>query len=251
MKVLIHTCNIMELQELIVDPEQGRFEIGAAVSYSDAMDVLSNQYPDFRTLLSRLGAVQVRNAGTIGGNIANGSPIGDMPPPLIALGARLVLRSTSGRRELDLEDYFVEYGKQDLRQGECVERVLLPFPTEALQFRVYKLSKRFDQDISSVCAAFALVLDYGKVASIRICYGGMAAVPARASGAESALQGQKWNRENIERAKSALAADFQPLTDWRASGEYRMLAAQNLLQRFFLETTGSETVQLAAKALVQ
>jgi len=251
MEVLIHTCNIMELQELTVDPEQGRFAIGAAVSYSDAMDVLSNQYPGFRTLLSRLGAVQVRNAGTIGGNIANGSPIGDMPPPLITLGARLVLRSTSGRRELDLEDYFVEYGKQDLRPGECVERVLLPFPTEALQFRVYKLTKRFDQDISSVCAAFALVLDDGKVSSIRICYGGMAAVPARASGAERALLGQSWTKENIERAKSALAADFQPLTDWRASSEYRMLAAQNLLQRFFLETTGSETVQLAAKALVQ
>ncbi len=248
MEVLIYTCNVMELQEVTVDPEQDRLEIGAAVSYTDAMDALSGYFPDFRPLLSRLGAVQVRNAGTIGGNIANGSPIGDMPPPLIALRARLLVRSAAGRRELDLENFFIAYGKQDLRPGEFIEKVLLPLPGERQLFRVYKLSKRFDQDISSVCAAFALVLDGGEVASIRICYGGMAGVPARARGAENALLGQSWTRENIERAKSAMADDFEPLTDWRASSEYRMLAAQNLLQRFFLETTGSETVQLAAKA---
>lgn len=251
MDVLIHTCNVMELQVLTVDQQQGRLEIGAAVSYSDAIDALCSEYPAFRTLLRRLGAVQVRNAGTIGGNIANGSPIGDMPPPLIALGARLVLRSNAGRRELDLEDYFIEYGKQDLQPGECVEKVFLPLSTESLQFRVYKLSKRFDQDISSVCAAFALVLDGRKVISIRICYGGMAAVPARAKNAESALLGQDWTPDGIERAQSAMTEDFRPLSDWRASAEYRMLAAQNLLMRFYFETTGRENVQLAEQVAVR
>ncbi len=251
MDVLIHTCNVMELQKLAVDPVQNRLEIGAAVSYSDAMDVLVQYYPDFRPMLSRLGAVQVRNAGTIGGNIANGSPIGDMPPPLIALRARLVLRSAGGRRELDLEDYFIAYGKQDLRPGEFIEKVLLPLPGDQQLFRVYKLSKRFDQDISSVCAAFALLLDDDEVAEIRICYGGMAATPTRARGAQRALLGQKWTRENIELAMLAMANDFQPLTDWRASSEYRTRAAQNLLLRFFLETTASEPVQLATTAQVQ
>jgi xanthine dehydrogenase small subunit len=251
MDVLVHTGHVMELQKLAVDPIRERLEIGAAVSYSNAMDILGETYPDFMPMLSRLGAVQVRNAGTIGGNIANGSPIGDMPPPLIALQARLVLRSSSGRRELDLEDYFVAYGKQDLRPGEFIEKVLLPLPGEGRVFRVYKLSKRFDQDISSVCAAFAMTLWDDEVTEIRICYGGMAGIPARARGAERALLGQKWTLENIEQAKSAMADDFQPISDWRAGSEYRMLAAQNLLQRFFLETTIEETVQLATGTRTQ
>ena len=245
MDVLLHTSNVLELQELRIDEEQNRLEIGAALSYSDVMDALCLHYPDLRPLLTRLGAVQVRNAGTIGGNIANGSPIGDMPPPLIVLQARLVLRSAAGTRELDLEDFFVGYGKQDLQPGEFVEKVLLPLPRDGQIFRAYKLSKRFDQDISSVCAAFALELDDGEVAAIRICYGGMAAVPARANRAENALLGRAWSSENIESASLAMADDFEPLTDWRASSEYRMLAAQNLLQRFYLETSGSEPVQLA------
>ena len=246
---LIYTDNVAELHRLEINEGQNRLEIGAAVSYTSAMGALCKFYPDFRPVLSRLGAVQVRNAGTIGGNIANGSPIGDMPPPLIALGARLVLRSAAGRRELDLEDFFIEYGKQDLRAGECVEQVLLPLPDPGahadLQFRVYKLSKRFDQDISAVCAAFALRLEGEIVQSIRICYGGMAEVPARARQTESVLLGARWSQETIDRAMAAMAQDYQPLTDWRASGEYRMLASQNLLQRFYLETTTTEPVQVA------
>lgn len=245
---LIYTVKVPELQHLAVNKEQSCLEIGAAVSYTGAMAALCRLYPDFRPLLSRLGAVQVRNAGTIGGNIANGSPIGDMPPPLIALGARLVLRSATGRRELDLEDFFIEYGKQDLRAGECVEQIVLPLPVAAangdLQFRVYKLAKRFDQDISAVCAAFALRLEGEIVQSIRICYGGMAGIPARARKTESVLLGAHWTQENIDRAVAVMAQDYQPLTDWRASSEYRMLAAQNLLQRFYLESTTTEPVQV-------
>jgi xanthine dehydrogenase small subunit len=248
LSTLIYLVNVPELHRLEINEGQACLEIGAAVSYTDAMETLCALYPDFRPLLSRLGAVQVRNAGTIGGNIANGSPIGDMPPPLIALGARLVLRSAAGRRELDLEDFFIGYGKQDLRAGECVEQVLLPLPEpEAhtdLHFRVYKLAKRFDQDISAVCAAFALRLKGEIVQSIRICYGGMAGVPARARETESVLLGERWCQEIIDHAMAAMAKDYQPLTDWRAGGEYRMLASQNLLQRFYLETTTTEPVQV-------
>jgi xanthine dehydrogenase small subunit len=248
MDTLVYTGNVAELRTLAVDQASATLEIGAAVSYTDAMEALTHAYPDFRPLLTRLGAVQVRNAGTIGGNIANGSPIGDMPPPLIALGARVSLRSAQGHRTIDLENFFIEYGKQDLRPGECVEKILVPLPDPEQQFRVYKLSKRFDQDISAVCAAFAIALDDERVASIRIGYGGMAGVPARAIHVENALLGQPWTRASVERAMPALTSDFQPITDWRASREYRMVAAQNLLLRFYLETTMEEPVHLLAGA---
>jgi xanthine dehydrogenase small subunit len=251
-QTLIYTINVPELNQLRVNEDQSCLEIGAAVSYTAAMESLCEFFPDFRPLLSRLGAAQVRNAGTIGGNIANGSPIGDMPPPLIALSARLVLRSTAGRREIELEDFFIDYGTQDLRAGECIEKVLLPLPvtqqSKELQFRIYKLSRRFDQDISAICAAFALQLEGETVQSIRICCGGMAGIPARAHKAESTLLGARWSQENIDRAMASMTLDYRPLTDWRASKEYRMLAAQNLLQRFFLETTTKEPVQLALAA---
>jgi xanthine dehydrogenase small subunit len=169
-----------------------------------------------------------------------------MPPALIALQAKLVLRSNGGRREIDLEDFFIAYGKQDLGRGEFVEKIRLPFPDEGLQFRIYKLSKRFDQDISAVCGAFAMTLKDGRVDQIRICFGGMAGVPARARCAENALLGESWNEDNVRRARIAMADDFQPLTDWRASEEYRLLSAQNLLYRFFLETSGQQNVSLEA-----
>lgn len=243
---LIYTCAVPELQEISVDHEQGCLAIGAAVTYSDALGTLTAHYPEIGPLLSRLGAVQVRNAGTIGGNIANGSPIGDMPPPLIALAARIVLCSQRGRREMKLEDFFIEYGRQDLQPGEFLEKIILPLAAEPAQFRVYKLSKRFDQDISSVCAAFSLSIIEGRVGAIRICFGGMAGVPARAKRTEKALLGQHWSDETIMLARTALDEDFRALSDWRASSQYRTLAAHNLLQRFYLETTSDESVQLAA-----
>jgi xanthine dehydrogenase large subunit len=244
MDTLIYLGRVAELQALAVNEAGGCLEIGAAVSYSDAMDELAGLYPEFRPLLSRLGAVQVRNAGTIGGNIANGSPIGDMPPPLIALNARLVLSGAQGRRTIGLQDFFIEYGKQDLRPGEFVEKILLPLPSPDRLFRVYKLSKRFEQDISAVCAAFSLQLDGKHVAAARICFGGMAGIPKRATACEQALAGQNWDAEAIQRARDALLQDFEPISDWRASAAYRMLTAQNLLQRFYLETAGSGTCRL-------
>jgi len=235
-ETLIYVGDVAELREIVTGPEF--IDIGAAATYSDALPVLTERFPHMRTMLSRLGGLQVRNAGTIGGNIANGSPIGDMPPPLIALRARLVLSSKDGSREIDLEDFFIEYGKQDLEPGECVHKVRIPLPGEDLQFRTYKLSKRFDQDISSVLGAYALRLDGDEVADIRIAYGGMAGVPARAKAAEAALIGARWSEEAVDEACKAMAGDFKPLSDWRASAEYRMRAAQNLLWRFYFETTG-------------
>jgi xanthine dehydrogenase large subunit len=238
METLIYLGRVTGLQALRIDEEAGWLEIGAGVTYSDALESLAGLYPDFRPLLSRLGAVQVRNAGTIGGNIANGSPIGDMPPPLIALGARLVLRGTQGARSIDLEDFFIDYGKQDLGPGEFVEKILLPLPAPNQWFRVYKLSKRIEQDISAVCAAFSLQIEGDRVSAVRIAYGGMAGVPKRARACEAALHGKRWSKDAVRQAGEALSGDFTPIGDWRASAGYRMLSAQNLLQRFYLETRG-------------
>ncbi len=247
---VISLCQVSELQRIERNEAAGAIYIGAAVTYTDALATLVSAFPEMRRMLSRLGAVQVRNAGTIGGNIANGSPVGDMPPALIALGARLVLGSKAGRRELPLEDFFIEYGKQDLQPGECVEAVVLPLPVAGQHFAVYKLSKRFDQDVSAVCAGFCIRLQDGKVTEARICFGGMAGTPLRAKSTEQLLLGQPWNDATLPqvmtRARAALAEDYSPLSDWRASREYRLLAAQNLLRRFFLETTSTAPAQLCS-----
>jgi len=211
--------------------------IGAAVTYADAKTSISARYPSFRSLIERIGATQVRNAGTIGGNIANGSPIGDMPPGLIAIGARLALRSSKGQRVIDLEDYFISYGKQDLRAGECLEQIILPTPPEDQFFSIYKISKRLEQDISAVCGAFALQVANGTISNARVCFGGMAETPKRATSCEQVLNGKPWNQETINLAMQAMLDDYTPLTDMRATAGYRMRVAQNLLQRFFLEHT--------------
>jgi len=205
------------------------------VSYTDASDAIADCYPAFLPLIQRIGGTQVRNAGTIGGNIANGSPIGDMPPGLIAAGAKLVLCGTQGQRSIDLEDFFIDYGRQDLNTGECVEQILLPRPPENQLFAIYKVSKRFEQDISSVCGAFSLRVEDSVISNARVCFGGMAATPKRATACEQALEGKPWKQETIDVAMQAMLTDFTPLTDMRASASYRMRVAQNLLKRFFLE----------------
>jgi len=236
LQTIIYIGNIDELKYLTVDKDQGLIRIGAGTTYSDAMATISHHYPGFSTLLRRLGAVQVRNTGTLAGNIANGSPIGDMPPGLIAAGSKIIVRSKTGSRTLALEDFFIDYGKQDLAVNEFVEAILLPLPDPASQFRTYKICKRFDQDISAVCAAFSLTLDNGRVDRVRIAYGGMAATPKQASHCEAALKGQAWDQATVDKARQALEQDFTPISDLRASRDYRLLSAKNLLQRFFLET---------------
>jgi len=242
--VLVYVGEVQELQRLQVNPDTGVLEIGAAVPYADVLETLIGTYPELEAMLKRLGAEQVRNAGTVGGNIANGSPIGDMPPALIALDAILILSSSKGRRELPLKDFFIEYGKQDLQPGECVEAIHVPQRPKGLHYAVYKLSRRFDQDISSLCAAVSLRVENGEVVEPRICFGGMAGTPKRARAAEKALQGQELSLERILAAQQSLLNDYEPLSDWRGSTEYRMKAAQHLLMRFFLETQGEAPVQL-------
>jgi xanthine dehydrogenase small subunit len=220
-----------------VSESDGSITIGANVSYTDAYRSLAARIPAWRGLLDRIGGDQVRNMGTIGGNIANGSPIGDTPPPLIAAGATLHLAHKDGRRSLPLEAFFIAYGKQDRRPGEIVEAITIPKPRPDARLHCYKISKRFDQDISSVCGCFNLRIENGRVRDIRIAYGGMAVIPKRAHEVEAALRGQPWTRATIEGGMAALERDFRPISDWRASAGYRMQIARNLLLKLFVETT--------------
>ncbi|MDB5526685.1 MAG: xanthine dehydrogenase small subunit [Rhizobium sp.] len=222
-----------------IEATDEKIVIGAGVTYTQALATLAKSYPALGRLLPRIGGEQVRNMGTIGGNIANGSPIGDTPPPLMVLGATVTLRKGATLREVRLEDYFIAYGKQDRQPGEFVESVSIPALPKGEQFAVYKITKRSDEDISALCGAFRVsISDNGVVETARIAFGGMAATPKRAGAVDEALIGKPWTFETIEAAVAAFPVDYQPITDMRASTEYRMLAAQNLLRRFHLETTG-------------
>ncbi|WP_299638084.1 xanthine dehydrogenase small subunit [uncultured Ruegeria sp.] len=227
---------IGHLEDLRTVERQGSLLlIGAGASYTDCQDLLSEHLPHLSSYWDRIAGWQVRNMGTVGGNIANGSPIGDTPPVLIALGAEISLRRDTESRTLPLEDFFIDYGKQDRRSDEFVESIRVPLPGPNDLNAAYKISKRRDEDISSVAAGIHMTVRDGIINNVRIAFGGMAATPKRASKAEAALNGQPWARDSFEAAAVALAEDFSPLTDWRASSDYRMLAAQNLLRRFFLE----------------
>jgi xanthine dehydrogenase small subunit len=210
--------------------------IGAMATLTDVEAAIAPHHPSFAAMIQRYGSVQVRNAATIGGNIANGSPIGDGPPALIALGATLHLRHKDTRRSLPLEDFFIAYGKQDRAPGEFVEAISIPKQPDTL--RCYKLSKRFDQDISAVCGCLSITRDSGMITGARLAYGGMADTPKRAAHAETALTGQPFTQATIRRAMTAMAADFQPLSDVRASAEYRLQTAQNMLLRYLHEAEG-------------
>ncbi|APG88598.1 xanthine dehydrogenase FAD-binding subunit XdhB (plasmid) [Sinorhizobium americanum CCGM7] len=240
---VVHLSHLEELRRISVDDEG--VTLAAGVSYSDAYTVIVRHFPQLRELWDRIGGAQVRNMGTVGGNIANGSPIGDTPPALIALGASVTLRKGGRRRTLPLESFFIAYGRQDREPGEFVESVRIPFLGEADRFAVYKVSKRLDEDISSVCGAFRVTLDgEGKVAGATIAFGGMAATPKRATNVEAALKRQRWTSATIEAAVGIFEEDYTPLTDWRASADYRMLVAKNLLRRFHLETQETRNVRI-------
>ncbi len=235
---VIYLGNVAELHGIVECDDE--LIVGAAVTHTQAFDVIAREFPDFGELLRRFGSTLVRNSSTVGGNVANGSPIGDSMPALIALGARVVLRGADGERELALEDLYIAYGKQSRKPGEYVVRLRIPKLKSGEQFRCYKLSKRFDQDISAVCAAFKLRLENGCVADIRSGFGGVAAIPARARATERALTGQPWNEATVTQAESVLGDEFTPLTDMRASREYRRLTTTRLLRKFFIETTQPE-----------
>lgn len=263
---VIYLGRIQTLQTISDEGDHLRF--GAMANHIAVREALAGLSPQLDEMMRRFGGEQVRNAGTIGGNIANGSPIGDLPPALIALGATLVLarsrhcgehgdEATPGdvaqapldrfatlamteidRRTTPLEAFFLDYRKQDRHPGEFVEAVLVPKLTAGALFHVSKITKRFDEDISAVCGAFHLTLDEaGRVAEARLAYGGMAGIPKRAKAAEAALIGRPWDEAAVAAASAALAEDFTPLTDMRASATYRLKVAGNLLRRFLIETT--------------
>ena len=225
---------IADLARIETTPDTIR--IGAGVTLSALWEAMKTAHPSFAEMLRRYGSVQVRNAATIGGNIANGSPIGDGPPALIALGATLHLRQGGARRSMPLEDFFLDYRKQDRRPGEFVEAVTIPATAPGL--RCYKISKRFDQDISALCGCFNVTVEGGTATAARIAFGGMAGTPKRAAAVEKALLGQAWTAATISAALPAFAQDFTPLSDMRASAAYRLTTAQNLLTRYFHDLAG-------------
>jgi xanthine dehydrogenase small subunit len=234
--LIIYTGRVAELQQLEVT--DAHIEIGAAVTITDAMPVIVEHYPELDELLKRFASPPIRNAGTLGGNIANGSPIGDSMPALMVVGTTLVLRAGDQTREVALDNFYTDYMINALQPGEFISTLRIPLPEPGIVLRSYKLSKRFDQDISAVCTAYRLELDGDNVASIRVACGGLAATVKRAKNCEAAITGRCWDENTIRKGAVALAKDFKPLDDMRASAEYRMRASQNLLQRFYLETSG-------------
>lgn len=230
---LISINQVAELKAVKVS--DAAIEIGAAASLEAAWRALVDEWPSLRDLWLRFASLPIREAGTMGGNVANGSPIGDSAPVLMALGAAIVLRQGMRVRRLPLEDFYLDYMKNALEPGEFVLGLEVPRDTTRL-VRAYKISKRFDCDISALCLGASLAIDGDRITAPRLAFGGMAAVVKRASKAEAALDGQPWNEATLAAAQAALAEDFRPLTDMRASAAYRLQVAQNLLKRLWLET---------------
>ncbi len=230
---IIYLGEVSELQAIEIGANHLR--IGAAVALTDAWREIVARIPALAEVAERFGSPPVRNSGTLCGNIANGSPIGDAMPALIALGAHIELRRGAVTRQLGLEDFYLGYQDKALDAGEFVVAVHVPVPDEAMHIACYKWSKRIDQDISAVCVAFALRCEGDRISALRIACGGMAAIPARAHHAEAALVGKMWDEASADAAIAALAQDFEPISDMRASADYRLRAAGNLLRRFLLE----------------
>ena len=230
--IFLNRCT--DLQQ--IDETDESLRIGAGVTMDRVLAAVQDLHPSYAEMIRRYGSAQVRAAATIGGNIANGSPIGDNPPALIALGATLHLRAGDHSRDMPLEDFFIDYGKQDRAKGEFVEAVTIPRHAPGL--KVYKLSKRFDQDISAVCGAFNVTVSDGTITDVRIAFGGMAGIPKRARTVEAALIGMPWSEATIRAAMTKMAEDYAPLSDMRASADYRLHAAENMLLRYWHEDQG-------------
>ncbi|MBO9411021.1 MULTISPECIES: xanthine dehydrogenase small subunit [unclassified Ruegeria] len=240
--IFLNRCD--DLKDITLTEDEIR--LGAMVDMNRMGAALADLHPSYAEMIRRYASVQVRHAATVGGNIANGSPIGDNPPALIALGATLYLRKGNTRRQILLEDFFLDYGKQDRAPGEFVEAV--SFPRQPDRLKCYKLSKRFDQDISAVCGCFNITVSDGTVTQARIAFGGMAGIPKRATHVEAALIGKPWTAATIQAALPTFADDYQPLTDMRASATYRLETAKAMLERYFLEDQGEVTDVLKVTA---
>jgi len=239
---LIHLGAVAELKAIRHDADG--LVIGAGASLTDAFAALGAFEPAWNELARRFASTPVRNAGTLGGNVANGSPIGDSMPGLIAMGARVVLRKGDAVRSLPLEDFYLAYQKTALEPGEFLQAIQVPPQPAGRLFRTWKVSKREDQDISAVCGAFALDLTDGVVRGARIAFGGMAATPLRARATESFLLDKPWSAETVDAAAPLLANEYTPLSDMRASSDYRRRATAGLLRRLWLEHAGSAPARL-------
>lgn len=219
-----------------INERDGQLVIGSGVSLEDAFRAMNRWYPELAHLWTRFASWPIRTSGTLGGNVANGSPIGDSMPALIAIGASVVLRKGTTQRTIPLEALYLDYKKQSRESGEWVEAIVVPKRVPGLQLASYKNSKRNEQDISAVCAAIAIVVERGVVSHARIAYGGVAGIPKRALIAEAALMGKAFSETSVRNAMEAMANDFTPMSDMRASAEYRMQVAQNHLLRFWHES---------------
>ena len=242
---IVYLGHVAELQRL--EPSREGLYIGAGVTLEAAWQALAARHPELTEVWLRFASPPIRHAGTLGGNVANGSPIGDAAPVLMALDARIDLACKSGVRSLPLHEFYTGYLKNRLAPGEIVLGLWVPATTAAV--RAYKVSKRFDSDISALCAGLSVTLVSGRVAEVRIAFGGMAATVQRARAAEAALRGQPWTEAAVEAARAALATDFQPLSDLRASQAYRLQVARNLLLRFWLETRVDDPLPPAATSV--
>ncbi|MEO8015836.1 MAG: FAD binding domain-containing protein, partial [Polaromonas sp.] len=244
---IIDLTQVEELRHIEDQPDQ--LLIGAAVTLADAFAALVNDRPQLHQFASRFAGLPVRNSGTLGGNIANGSPIGDSMPLLIALGASVVLASVRGQRELPLEALYTGYRTNVMAADEVLGFVKVPKAAPDETMKVYKISKRYDDDISAVCLAIKLHIENSIVVHASIGAGGVAATPARAVQTEAALAGQPWTLQTVQQAMAVLRAEFSPISDMRASGAYRREVLGNLLQRYWLESQGVQQINLESFVL--
>jgi xanthine dehydrogenase small subunit len=242
---VIDVSRVAELRR--IEQHAGSLVIGAAATLQDTFTALLQSWPELKNFAARFAGLPVRNSGTLGGNVANGSPIGDSMPLLIALKSRLVLASVRGEREMPLEDFYTGYRQNLLAADEVLAFVKVPLPTTSSQtslLRAYKISKRYDDDISAVCLVLNLTLEGGVVSDISMGVGGVAATPVRALKTEVALRGHPWTAANVQAAMQTLCAEFEPISDMRASSGYRRQVLGNLLQRFWLESQGEQHINL-------
>jgi xanthine dehydrogenase small subunit len=247
---IAQVLDVTRVDELCkVEARGGEVVLGAAVPLQDAFLALIADRPQLKHFADRFAGLPIRNSGTLGGNVANGSPIGDSMPLLVALGARVVLASTRGEREMPVEDFYTGYRKNHLAADEIVARLRVPRPEAGEFMRAYKISKRFDDDISAVCLAISLHVRDGKVARVSIGAGGVAATPVRARKTEAFLTGKPWAQATAQVAAGELRREFQPIGDMRASAAYRSEVLGNLVQRFWLESQGGTRINLESFAL--
>ncbi len=244
---VLDVSRVAELRRVEDDPHH--LAIGAAVTLTDAFAALVADRPQLHTFATRFAGLPVRNSGTLGGNVANGSPIGDSMPLLIALGAHVVLMSQRGQRDMPLEQLYTGYRKNVIAADEVLAWIKVPKATPGELCRVYKISKRFDDDISAVCLALNLQITDGWVVHASVGVGGVAATPVRASQTEVALRGQPWTVETVRTAMATLRGEFSPISDMRASASYRVQVLGNLLQRFWLESQGLHSINLESFTL--